>query len=710
MANMTFKANLLPNSDLEYNLGSSDKRWIINGWNLIPLQYWTGDSDNPIFIKLNQTIKSSGNFYFFGIIKLLYSNTLRKPSIITFQARQVGDTGGFDRAIFYDPLLAINGLTIFRDENNYIYLKLTPNGKYQNFQFSVAEASNNLKQQQLAIEVLTVSPNIYQETVFERAMIPNATTAIAGLMSAADKEKLDGIAEGAISGVTSIRVQATSPIISSSSAASSTILNTTISLDDEYGDKKNPYGTKNKNLILATPSNTSGVPSFRALVENDIPQLNASKINAGTLDFDRLPTMYWANIKISNTSATNTTPTFKDIIFNKVTSSSTHTPRLYVNSDNLLVLGDFTGTTAYYVFNSSHFRPASYVEGELDLGSSSYKWKDLYLTGNIVAANTTLSGTLNVTGATTLSDNVIVGGQLTTNSLTVNGNSQFNNSVNFNSLPTIGNQPLLQALGLSNALHFIGIATTAITDGGTENPNISTYDFSNNRQKGDVVLYNNLEYIWTNSNKWEQLGDDRSFALNSISITGTEGLTGGGNLTTNRLISHDIPSGASATTYNNNDSNRTYIKTITTDKFGHITNVTTGSETVTNTNYYPTAFSWTNGTTAGPTGLLTMEGSNNVSFGAIPTASDTYYGVTKLSSATNSSATNLAATPAAVQAAIQVSAYAGSIQTTSAATYNTEPEVKSIKITGNTSANTIATNGVVLQYDATLKVLNFVFA
>jgi len=148
------------------------------------------------------------------------------------------------------------------------------------------------------------------------------------------------------------------------------------------------------------------------------------------------------------------------------------------------------------------------------------------------------------------------------------------------------------------------------------------------------------------------LGDDRSFALNSISITGTEGLTGGGNLTTNRLISHDIPSGASATTYNNNDSNRTYIKTITTDKFGHITNVTTGSETVTNTNYYPTAFSWTNGTTAGPTGLLTMEGSNNVSFGAIPTASDTYYGVTKLSSATNSSATNLAATPAAVQAAI----------------------------------------------------------
>ena len=49
--------------------------------------------------------------------------------------------------------------------------------------------------------------------------------------------------------------------------------------------------------------------------------------------------------------------------------------------------------------------------------------------------------------------------------------------------------------------------------------------------------------------------------------------------------------------------------------------------TDTNTNYYPTTFTWTNGTTAGPTGSLTGYGMSTVSFGAIPSASATQSGV-----------------------------------------------------------------------------------
>ena len=49
--------------------------------------------------------------------------------------------------------------------------------------------------------------------------------------------------------------------------------------------------------------------------------------------------------------------------------------------------------------------------------------------------------------------------------------------------------------------------------------------------------------------------------------------------------------------------------------------------TDTNTNYYPTSFTWTNGTTAGPTGSLTGSGMNAVSFEAIPSASATQSGV-----------------------------------------------------------------------------------
>lgn len=48
---------------------------------------------------------------------------------------------------------------------------------------------------------------------------------------------------------------------------------------------------------------------------------------------------------------------------------------------------------------------------------------------------------------------------------------------------------------------------------------------------------------------------------------------------------------------------------------------------LTDTNYYPTAFSWTGGTAAGPTGSLTGVGMSSVSFGAIPAASSTASGI-----------------------------------------------------------------------------------
>lgn len=50
----------------------------------------------------------------------------------------------------------------------------------------------------------------------------------------------------------------------------------TIALSDAYGDTKNPYGTKNANTVLAGPSSGSAAaPSFRALVDADIPKTNS---------------------------------------------------------------------------------------------------------------------------------------------------------------------------------------------------------------------------------------------------------------------------------------------------------------------------------------------------------------------------------------------------------------------------------------------------
>lgn len=74
--------------------------------------------------------------------------------------------------------------------------------------------------------------------------------------------------------------------------------------------------------------------------------------------------------------------------------------------------------------------------------------------------------------------------------------------------------------GISGAMHFRGVATVAVTDGGSENPTIENYDFSQ-AVGGDVVLYGQQEYVWTGS-QWELLGDESSYALKSSTDTITE--------------------------------------------------------------------------------------------------------------------------------------------------------------------------------------------
>ena len=83
--------------------------------------------------------------------------------------------------------------------------------------------------------------------------------------------------------VTSVRVQATSPVQSSTSTAQNSSLNTTISLADSYGDTKNPYGTKTANYVLAGPSSgNAAAPSFRELVASDIPDLSETYLTSFT--------------------------------------------------------------------------------------------------------------------------------------------------------------------------------------------------------------------------------------------------------------------------------------------------------------------------------------------------------------------------------------------------------------------------------------------
>jgi hypothetical protein len=70
--------------------------------------------------------------------------------------------------------------------------------------------------------------------------------------------------------------------------------------------------------------------------------------------------------------------------------------------------------------------------------------------------------------------------------------------------------------GLKNAVaggvHFIGISSTAISNGSTTSSNLTIDDklYTDPIKKGDVVIYGDKEYIW--SDKWVELGDQGRIA------------------------------------------------------------------------------------------------------------------------------------------------------------------------------------------------------
>lgn len=140
--------------------------------------------------------------------------------------------------------------------------------------------------------------------------------------------------------VTSVQVQATSPVTSSSSSASSTTLSTTIALSDAYGDTKNPYGTKTANYVLAGPtSGNAAAPSFRALAAADIPDLSGTY---STTD-EKLKTASASNnttyYPVFGTSTSNAETKFKDTNgFKYIVQSST--------GESLLILGNGTSGTS----------------------------------------------------------------------------------------------------------------------------------------------------------------------------------------------------------------------------------------------------------------------------------------------------------------------------------------------------------------------------
>lgn len=72
--------------------------------------------------------------------------------------------------------------------------------------------------------------------------------------------------------------------------------------------------------------------------------------------------------------------------------------------------------------------------------------------------------------------------------------------------------------GLSGAMHFLGVSTTAIKDGDPVG-SITVDGKTVTPAAGDVVLYGNKEFVCT-STAWEELGDEGSYVLKTQTING----------------------------------------------------------------------------------------------------------------------------------------------------------------------------------------------
>ena len=205
----------------------------------------------------------------------------------------------------------------------------------------------------------------------------------------------------------------------------------TVSLAANYGDTLNPYASKTANYVLAAPTGTAGVPTFRAIVAADIPTLNQN--------------------------TTGTAATVTGAAQTAITSVGTLTGLTVAASSGTVMQITNTGTGNSFL-----------VEDQVNPDSSPFV---IDANGNVGIGKTTPAVLLDVNGQV-----VIRGGALTDGiSLTSNGNGSGNFVVTFQpttltasrlvTLPDVAGTML--TTGNLSSITSVGTLTGLTVDGST---------------------------------------------------------------------------------------------------------------------------------------------------------------------------------------------------------------------------------------------------
>ncbi len=447
------------------------------------------------------------------------------------------------------------------------------------------------------------------KTVATLSDIPvEATTSKAGLMSAADKAKLDGIASGATANTGDITgVTAGSGLTGGATSGTATLnvgAGTGISVTDNAVSAKLRNATALTNDSAAA-TETAGRVYPVAVDKSGYLAVNVPWTDSNTTSFTITASASDDDVVVL--SGTNGT--------NKVTYSASHALKGpsggYTSNNTKTSIDGSNGTGATGIIKIPQITVDTY--------------------GHVTAAADE-DVTIKIPSLPTALKNPK---SLTVGSKTYDGSSVVSITA--------------ADLGLASAMKFLGTSSSPITDGSTANI-IAIGDTPITVTAGNVALYGSKEFVW-NGSAWEELGNEGSYKIVQTAVSS--------------------PSASGTTT--------AFIDTISQDTNGKITATkkTVASATTSAAGLMSAADKTkldgiATGATAN-TGTITGVSANGTSIATsgvanIPAASTSAYGVTKLSSATNSTSTTLAATASAVKAAYDLAnGKAGtSVATTSA--------------------------------------------
>ena len=494
------------------------------------------------------------------------------------------------------------------------------------------------------------------------------------------------------SGVTSITLtQGTGISIGSSGTAITSTGSRTIALADNYGDSKNPYASKTKNYVLAAPSTTDGVPSFRLLVASDIPDLSGTYLTSHQTVTNKAATLAWGSSKTVATIGST------DITVSLPSNPNSNTTYTFTDGTNGFTVTPSGGTAQTVMVTPS-------------------------ITNNVTGTGT--SGSLaKWNGAHTLTDGPAFssGG---TGFLKEDGT--WGTPGGTYSLPTAKYNTLGGVKPAYSSTNAATLTTAAATN--TTTPTIAAKTTTSGRYYGVEADKNGILFVnvpWTNVNSSYLISESdpifsASAAANitssditnwngktsntgtvtSVKVQGSNGLTGSGTVTTSGTItiSHDDTSSQASSS----NSGRTYVQSITLDTYGHVTGISTASETVTDT--HNTAYLYagaSNGstnaqTTNGNTYLILVDGGSATTrrkisgSGTVSVASDSSGNITITGTAHPSTLPNPNALSLKLFNETTARAQASQGTPTSTVSYDGSTANQSIEVAGRNAITTLS--------------------